>query len=117
MNTLHKREVAVLLPPDTMKQEMLKIPNITCDVKTKDMILTKHTGQRLKDRQGLSQRDPGNPRALPGLLCWPLPRLRLPIPVTRVSYNRRGGWVDLILTKLSSAASAQQNFCYVSSLV
>ena len=23
-----------------------------------------------------------------------------PIPVTRVSYNRRGGWVDLILTKI-----------------
>ena len=27
--------------------------------------------------------------------------LALGIPVTRVSYDRRGGWVDLILTKLS----------------
>ena len=46
------REVAVLLPPDTMKQEMLAI---TCDVKTKDMILTKHTGQRLKDRDSVRE--------------------------------------------------------------
>ena len=46
------REVAVLLPPDTMKQEMLVI---TCDVKTKDMILTTHTGQRLKDRDSVRE--------------------------------------------------------------
>ena len=39
------------------------------------------------------------------------------IPVTRVSYNRRGGWVDLINQAQQAAASAQQNCCYVSSLV
>ena len=39
------------------------------------------------------------------------PFLASSIPVTRVSYNRRGGWVDF------NAASAQQNCCYASSLV
>ena len=56
------------------------------------------------------------------------------IPVTRVSYIRRGGWVDLIISIISisisisisiisinqaqqAAASAQQNCCYASSLV
>ena len=34
-----------------------------------------------------------------------------PIPVTRVSYIRRGGWVDLINQAQQAAASAQQNCC------
>ena len=34
-------------------------------------------------------------------ICVVGPTVALGIPVTRVSYDRRGGWVDLILTKLS----------------
>ena len=60
LNTLLKRdvmqEVSVLLPPDTMKQEMLEIPNTTtCDVNAKDMILTTYAGQRLKDKDSVRE--------------------------------------------------------------
>ena len=40
-------------------------------------------------------------------ICVVGPTVALGIPVTRVSYDRRGGWVDLILTKLSRPPPVQ----------
>ena len=54
-------------------------------------------------------------------ICVVGPTVALGIPVTRVSYDRRGGWVDLILTKLSRPPPVLQCtaelLCYASSLV